>query len=140
MNSKYYSDPQEALNVFIETFQEAVTDPLISDIVGKLNQLIYFDYTEDDPIISYYVDTRAGTIKIGPGKPSEKPDVTIINSVDIAHQAWSNKLSPAVAMAMGKIKAKGSITALLKLTPLLKNICSHYNLVLDRRGLSGIKL
>jgi hypothetical protein len=71
------------LNVLVETFQEAITDPVIYKIVDKLNQLIYFDNREDDAIISCYINARGGSSSVGSGKMVDKPDLMTINSVDI---------------------------------------------------------
>jgi putative sterol carrier protein len=45
-----------------------------------------------------------------------------------------------MAMATGKLKAKGSTSKLLKLAPLLKGISIIYNQVLTEKGLGDIKL
>lgn len=140
MNSKYFKDPQTALEVFVETFQRLAADETIAQQMIGLNQLVYFDYTQDDPTTHFFVDARGGQVKVGAGQPPEPPAVTMINSVDVAHQSWSNKLNPMMAMATGKIKARGSAAALLKLAPLLKRIAPVYNQVLDEKGLSEIKL
>ena len=140
MASKYFSDPALALKVMVETFQKVAQDPEISKTLLELNQMAGFDYTQDDPSLYFHVDCRGGAIKVGAGVPQDKPNVVMINSLDVAHQSWSNKLNPMMAMATGKIKAKGSASALLKLAPLLKKIAPHYNQVLEENGLGGIKL
>ena len=140
MKSKYFDDPKVALEVFIETFQRAGDDPAIREPMLGLNQLVAYDYTEDDPVLYFWVDARGGDVTIGSGQPPGKPDVTMVNSVDTAHQAWSNKLNPMMAVATRKIRPKGSATSLLKLAPLLKKIAPIYNTVLEEKGLSHIKL
>ena len=140
MASKYFSDVNQAVSLFVEAFRRGADNPDIARAVADLNQLVYFDYTQDDPAASFYMDTRGGAMTVEAGAPADKPDVAMINSLDTAHKAWSNKLNPVVAMATGQIKAKGSATGLLKLAPLLKHIGPIYEQLLEERGLGAIKL
>jgi len=132
--SKYFNDVNQAIEILLETFQRAIKNPEIAKLINDLNQLFYFDYTQDNPIASFYIDTRKVT-KIKSGIPPDKPDVTIINNLDTAHNIWSNKINPVLATATGKIKTKGSTGALLKLVPLLKYITPIYKQVLKEKGL-----
>ncbi len=140
MASKYFNDVNQAVEVFVETFRRAAAQPEVAATVADLNQLVYFDYTQDDPAASFHMDTRGGANIVEAGAPADRPDVTMINSLDTAHKSWSNKLNPVVAMATGQIKAKGSATGLLKLAPLLKHIGPIYEQVLEEKGLGAIKL
>ncbi len=137
MKSKHFNDPATAVEVFVETFRRAVDDAQIAGIVGQLKQLVYFDYTQDDPQVSFHVDARGEAIQVVAGAPADSPDVTIIAGVDIGHQAWSNQLNPVVAMATGRIKSKGSAAALLKLAPVLKLIAPIYRQVLASKGIAA---
>lgn len=140
MNSKYFKDPATALDAILTTFERTKDVPDISEPIAKLDQLTAYDYTQDDPSLYVWVDSRGGQITVGSGEPPDKPAVTMISSIDVAHQSWSNKLNPMMAMATRKIKAKGNATSLLKLAPLLKKIAPVYNQVLDEKGLGDIKL
>ncbi|KIX13812.1 SCP2 sterol-binding domain-containing protein [Dethiosulfatarculus sandiegensis] len=140
MGSKYFKDQKLAMEVFVETFRRLPQDPEAEKALDDLMMLAGFNYTQDGPDLYFYVDTRGGAYEVAQGKPEDKPDVEMINSLDIAHQAWSNKLNPMMAMATGKLKAKGSTSKLLKLAPLLKGISKIYNQVLEEKGLGEIKL
>jgi putative sterol carrier protein len=136
MKSKYFSDPATAVDVFVETFRQVAADAQIAGTISQLKQLVYFDYTQDDPLVSFHVDSRGEGIQVGAGAPADHPDLTIITSVDVAHQAWANQLNPVVAMATGRIKSKGSAAALLKLAPVLKLIAPIYKQVLATKGIA----
>lgn len=140
MKSKYFDDPALALSVFVETFRRVAADAELSPAIAKLKQMVVFDYSQDDDSLVFYVDGRGDGILVEAGRPADPPAVTMVNSVDVAHQAWSNKLNPMVAMATGKLKAKGSASALLGLAPLLKKIAPIYNQVLEDKGLGDKKL
>lgn len=135
MGFKSFPDAATAQAVFVETFRRAADDPQIRAVVGALNQVVFFDYSQDDPSIGFYLDARGGEVKVGEGRPEEKPEVTIMSGVDTGHKAWSNQLNPMMAMALGQIKAKGSATGLLKLAPALKMLEPIYKQVRADRGL-----
>ncbi len=140
MESKYFDDPAVALDVFVETFARAAKDEEVLKSIETMDELVYFDLTKSDPSIAFHLDTRDGKRIIAVGNPQgERPDITLSLSVDTAHKAWSDQINPVMAVATGKMRAKGNQVTLLKLAPLLKLITPIYNQVLDDRGLSHIK-
>ena len=100
----------------------------------KVNQLIWFDYTEDGPDCSFHVDGRDGKFIVKAGKPAEAPDLTMSLTADNAHLSWANKLNPVMAITRGQIKVKGSATGLLKLAPKLKKVAVYYEQILKDFG------
>ena len=131
---EYWKNENEPIQAFIKLFQGAMADAELSSGLKKVNQLILFDYTEDGPNCSFWIDTRAGNLAVGPGKPSEEPDMTMSLSADDAHRSWSNKLNPVMAITRKKIRVKGSAVGLLKLAPKLKKVAEIYALVLKDLG------
>ncbi|MCX5883209.1 MAG: SCP2 sterol-binding domain-containing protein [Deltaproteobacteria bacterium] len=131
---EYWKNENEPIQAFIKLFQAAMADAELSSGLKKVNQLILFDYTEDGPNCSFWIDTRAGNLNVGPGKPSEEPDMTMSLSADDAHRSWSNKLNPVMAITRKKIRVKGSAVGLLKLAPKLKKVAEIYTGVLKDLG------
>jgi putative sterol carrier protein len=137
MKSKYFADPATVVEVFVETFRQAAADARIAEVVGKLKRLVYFDYTQDDPLVSFYLDARGQDIQVEAGSPVDQPDVTISSGVDVGHQAWADQLNIMMAVATGRIKAKGSTGSLLQLAPALKMITPIYLRVLSQKGIGA---
>jgi len=131
---EYWKDQHEPITAFVKLFEEASNDEELSTGLNKVNQLIWFDYTEDGPDCSFHVDCRGGRLKVGAGKPGEAPDLVMSLSADDAHRSWSNKLNPVMAITRRKIRVKGSATGLLKLAPKLKKVAVIYNKVLKDLG------
>lgn len=123
---EFWNDQTEPINAFTQLFERAKIDPELSAGLKKVNQLIWFDYTEDGPECSFYVDCRGGELKVAAGKPADPPDLTMSLSADDAHRSWSNKLNPVMAITRKKIRVKGSATGLLKLAPKLKKVAAIY--------------
>jgi putative sterol carrier protein len=131
---KYWKDETEAVTAFVKLWEAVALDPELSEGMKKVNQLIWFDYTEDGPNCSFHVDCRNGARIISAGKPAEQPDLTMSLSADNAHLSWANKLNPVMAITRGQIRIKGSATGLLKLAPKLKKVAVIYEQVLKDLG------
>jgi putative sterol carrier protein len=131
---EYWKDESEPITAFLKLFEEAKNDPELSSGLKKVNQLIWFDYTENGPNCSFHIDCRGGQIEAVAGKPSENPDLVMSLSADDAHRSWSNKLNPVMAITRRKIRVKGSATGLLKLAPKLKKVAAIYERVLKDLG------
>jgi putative sterol carrier protein len=131
---EYWKDANEPVKAFLELFNRALQDEELKQGLKKVNQLVWFDYTEDGPNCSFHVDSRGDQLLVAPGKPAEAPDLTMSLSADDAHRSWSNKLNPVMAITRKKIRIKGSATGLLKLAPKLKKISVIYQGVLKDMG------
>jgi putative sterol carrier protein len=131
---EYWDDQSEPIKAFVSLFERAKTDEELSKGLKKVNQLIWFDYTQDGPDCSFHVNCREGNLLISAGKPGEDPDLTMSLSADDAHRSWSNKLNPVMAITRKKIRVKGSATGLLKLAPKLKKVAKIYEEVLRDLG------
>jgi putative sterol carrier protein len=137
---EYWKDANEPIEAFVKLFEKGFEDPDLSGGLKKVNQLIWFDYTQDGPDCSFWVDCRGGVLKTGPGKPEDEPNLIMSLSADDAHRSWSNKLNPVMAITRKKIRVKGSATGLLKLAPKLKKVAVLYVETLKELGKDDIIL
>lgn len=132
---EYWKDESEPIKAFLKLFEKVTQDVDLREGLKRVNQLIWFDYTEDGPNCSFHVDARDGKeIKAAPGRPAEEPDLTISLSADDAHRSWSNKLNFVMAITRKKIRVKGSTTGLIKLVPKMKKVAVIYEQVLQELG------
>jgi putative sterol carrier protein len=131
---EFWKNTKDPIDAFLKMFEKCMKDPELSEGLKKVNQVILFDYTQDGPDCSFWIDTRGGKLTAGAGKPADKPDLIMSLSADDAHRSWSNKLNPVMAITRGKIKVKGSATGLLKLAPKLKRVAELYTEVLQETG------
>jgi len=131
---EFWKDPQEAVTAVLKLHEKVSQDPELLEGMKKVNQLIWYDYTESGPGCAVWVDCRGGKLEFGAGDPPGKPDLVMSLSADDAHRSWSDKLNPVVAITRKKIRIKGSATGLLKLAPKLKKVALAYNEVLRELG------
>jgi len=131
---KYWKDQHEPIKAFVKLFEEGMNNAELSAGMETVNQVIWFDYTQDGPECSFWICAKPGNLAVGPGKPKEEPDMTMTLSADNAHLSWLNKLNPVQAIAQKKILVKGSATGLLKLAPKLPKVAMLYVQVLKDLG------
>jgi len=131
-----WAGPEQALEAITRLHQKVEQDADLLKGMMKVNQLIWYDYTQDGEDCGFWVDCRGGKFRYGSGRPAEDPDLVMSLSLSDAHRAWSNKLNVVQAITRRKIKIKGSATGLLKLVPKQKKVAALYNEVLREMGLS----
>lgn len=116
------------------------------EILGNLWQRLL-----DDPVngskfkeaglkIKYILSEPSGVLWVTPegvftGEQDMKPDVEMTLSGDTAHKFWLKEVSLPAALAKKLITAKGSMTKVMKLLPLLKPLHEAYPAVCDQYGL-----
>lgn len=84
--------------------------------------VIKFNIT--DPDATLWVDTV--NMKVLGGAQDLKANVEMDLSGDSCHQFWLKELKLPIALAKGKIKARGPMPTILKLLPLLKPAYEAY--------------
>jgi putative sterol carrier protein len=65
-------------------------------------------------------------IEVIEGESDVQPDVKMAMSADTADKYWRGEYNVAVGLAKGEVKAKGSITTILKLIPATKPLYPMY--------------
>ena len=93
-------------------------------------------YRIHDPEMVMYLDFEG--VLFGKEAEAKKPTVVESMDSDIVHKFWLKKLNVPKALALRQIKAKGPVTKLLQLLPLLKpaqeiypEYCKKYNLPME---------
>ena len=93
-------------------------------------------YRVNDPDVVMFVDGDGPLF--GSEAEKKEPVVTMKMSGDTVHKFWLKNLSIPKAMALRHIKAKGPVTKILQLLPMLKpgqalypGYCEKFNLPLD---------
>lgn len=107
-------------------------------VLGKLFETLLSDptvgpkYIESKIIIKFNIDEPNGNIwltddgKVICGPADIKPTIEMTLNGDTCHLFWLQKITLPIALAKGKIKAKGPMPKVLKLLPLLKPAYKAY--------------
>lgn len=113
-------------------FDRVKADPEVARKLLGGRLVVKFLYR--DPEGEVTVDLTGPEIAYDLGPSKRRPDVEIRSSADTAHTFWSGKLNVPIAMATGKVKAKGSMTKALALLPALKPVFAMYEKTLRDLG------
>ncbi|KAH7693763.1 Protein MAOC-1, partial [Aphelenchoides avenae] len=105
-------------------FQTKVTETgsKQKDVVKKVNALVQYDITKDGKTTAQFtIDLKNGNGDVYEGIPKngEKPSVTVTVDDDNFAQIVAGKLDGTKAFMTGKLKAKGNILLLRKLSGVL---------------------
>ncbi len=91
--------------------------------------------------IKFIINDPEGIINVTSDKvvcgelPGFKPDVVMYLSGDTCHNFWLKRVNLPLALAKRQIKAKGPVTKILKVLPLLKPAYDMYPGICAQKGL-----
>lgn len=131
---KYWDTPSQAITAFLKLMEKIEQDEKLLAGIKKINQLIWYDYTQDGEDCSFWSDCRNGGFSYGPGRPQETPGLTLSLSADEGHLSWANKINATMAITRRKIRVKGSVVGLLRLAPKSRRVAVLYQEVLTDLG------
>ncbi|MDD9302577.1 MAG: SCP2 sterol-binding domain-containing protein [Desulfobacter sp.] len=131
---KYWDSPAQAITAFLKLMEKIEQDEKLLTGIKKINQLIWYDYTQNGEECSFWSDCRNNQFSYGPGRPGDKPNLTLILSADQGHLSWANKINAAMAITRGRIKIKGSAMGLLRLAPKSRKVAKLYESALTELG------
>jgi putative sterol carrier protein len=112
-------------------FEEAISDPEIGPKTKEAGLTIRFDFTEPESTI--YIDFVNGEVFFDAVPPTD-PAIKLNMKADDANKFWLGKLNLVMAMAKGQVRAKGSVSEMLKMLPLAKPLYVRYEARLRDQG------
>ena len=120
--SEIFRDSEHFCEVLVPFFNKLKDDPEMGPKVLASELIIQFIYREPDAIISIDCPNSA----ILQGEIEQEPDVTMSMAADTAHRFWLGNVNLVVAMTRREIVAKGPISKIMKLLPIIKNSYAMY--------------
>ena len=117
------------------------------EVLGALFKKLMADpemgvkYKESKIIICFNITEPSGQIWLSDegevvcGKADFKPTIEMDLSGDSCHLFWLKELSLPIALAKGKIKARGPMPKVLKLLPMLKPAYAAYPEIAKAHGI-----
>ena len=117
-----FKSAESMLEILGGMFTMVLQDPVAGQKFKDAGVVIKFNITDPDAIL--WVDTVG--MKVLSGNQELKANVEMDLSGDSCHQFWLKELKLPIALAKGKIKARGPMPTILKLLPLLKPAYDAY--------------
>ena len=117
-----FKNADEMFEILGGMFRMVLDNPTVGPKFKESGVVIKFNITE--PSLVLWVDTV--NMKVLSGSQDLKANVEMDLSGDSCHQFWLKELKLPIALAKGKIKARGPMPTILKLLPLLKPAWEAY--------------
>ena len=115
-------------------FREGLNNPAILPKLQESGVILQITYTDPEAVLT--VDFAGG--EVHEGRVSVSPNVEMFMSADSANQFWLGQLNLSVAMAKGQVRTKGSVSKILKLVPIAKDLFPSYRKALEEDGRSDL--
>jgi len=133
-----FESTDKMYTVLGQLFNKMVKDPAVGP-----------QFVQAEIVIKFSIDNPTGEIWLSPNNGGEvicgpstlAPTVDMSLSGDTCHRFWLQDVSMPIALAKGLIKAKGPLSKVLKLLPLLKPAYEAYPSIAKEHSLKyeGVK-
>jgi len=134
----YYKDADQLYEIYGYFLNQIVKDPKIGPKMAMAGIVMKFIYTDPDTEITIDLknppkeEGSYGTYYLGPCEIEE--DVWSSQAADFSHSFWHGHENPVAAIAKGKVKQGGKITAMMKLLPVVRPSFKRFPEVLKEMG------
>ena len=133
----YFKDADEVYEFIGKLFQELNDDEELSPKFKKANTIVQYRYSDPESQITVkMVDGEDGQVDLGDS--DLEPEVVMSMTADTAHEFWLGNVNVTVALARGRMRAKGPVAKILKLVPLVKPVFPRYRAMLEEKGRSDL--
>ena len=129
----YFRDTDEVYSYIGRVFEEIAADDELGPKFERANTIVQYEMRDPESRIT--VRMREGEQRrVDLGDTELEPEVVMTMAADTAHRFWLGNLSIAAAMSRGQIKARGPVSKILKLVPLVKPVFPRYRQMLEDAG------
>lgn len=111
-----FQNKESMENLFNELWTKMINETRFGEELAKSGITIFFNVNEPDVVM--YVDGKGPLF--GDAARAKNPVVTMQMSGDTVHKFWLKQLNIPKALALRHIKAKGPVSKVLQVLPLLK--------------------
>lgn len=140
--SRYYRDADHLYEIYGYFMERILTDPKIGPKMAKAGIIIKFIYTDPDTEVT--IDLKNPSSKEGAygsyylGPCDIKEDVWSKQAADFSHSFWHGRENPVAAVARGKVRQGGKITAMMKLLPVVRPAFRMFPVILEEMGYTDL--
>ncbi len=119
-----YRSQEQLFDVMGTAWERAFADPVVRDKFIGLQICVQFKI--DEPQAELWLLPDASVHRGAWSGTPDKPVVMMAMKADVAHRFWKDELNVPLATAKGEIKARGPVTKIFGLIPLVKPVKALY--------------
>jgi len=126
-----FKDEQEVYQYIGKLFQDLTEDEELAPKFRRADTIVQYRYSNPDSQITVKMkEGQEPQVDFGPS--DLQPEIVMLMEADTAHKFWLGKVNVTMALAKGQMKAKGPVTKILKLVPLVKPVFPRYREMLEQ--------
>jgi putative sterol carrier protein len=129
----YFTDGKEVYRYLGRLLEDLVADHELAPKFQRANTVVQYRYREPDAQTTVKM-LEGDELQVVHGDTDLQPEVVLEMASDTAHEFWLGGVNVTVALARGRIKAKGPVNKVLKLVPLVKPAFPRYEKMLEADG------
>jgi hypothetical protein len=115
-------------------FEALLADPALLERLRSADTVVQYRLHEPEATITVAVPRTADAPQLDLGPTDLEPEVVMEMQADVAHHFWLGQVNVTVALARGQIIARGPVTKILRLIPLMKPSFPRYRARLHAAG------
>ena len=124
-----FKDDQEVYQYIGRLMQDLSEDEELSARFQEADTVVQYQYSSPESQITIKMKKdQDGQVDFG--ATDLEPEIVMTMEADTAHKFWLGKVNVTMAMARGQMKAKGPVTKILKMVPLVKPVFPRYKQML----------
>ncbi len=139
-----FKNSQQFYDTVGEVLHLASLDPDIGSSVARTQLIIQFRYDDPEAQITLNAKDRPNQpesyFDVFFGPTDFQPDVVMSMQADFAHEFWQGRVNLFSALARGQVVARGNVTPVLRLVPLVEPMFQWYVMLLQEQGLTDFIL
>ena len=130
----FFADEGEVYEYIGGLFEALLADPVLLQKFRSADTVVQYRMHDPEAVITVHVPRAAGAPRLDLGPTGMQPEVVMEMQADIAHRFWLGQVNVTVALARGQITARGPVTKILRLIPLMKPSFPRYRARLHAAG------
>ena len=129
----YFKDAEDVYKHLGRLFEDIIADDDLGPRFKATDTVVQIRMRRPDSQLTLKALAEED-LQIDFGITELRPEVVLAMDADTAHRFWLGKVNVTVALARGQMSARGPVSKILKLVPLVDPVRARYREVLQQAG------
>ena len=129
----YFKDAEDVYKHLGRLFEDIIADDDLGPRFKATDTVVQIRMRRPDSQLTLKALAEED-LQIDFGITELRPEVVLAMDADTAHRFWLGKVNVTVALARGQMSARGPVSKILKLVPLVEPVRARYQETLQQAG------